>query len=367
MTTATQGRHGEVRLTDLAHSYGATPALHGISLEAAPGECLALLGPSGCGKSTTLRLLAGLERPDRGTVMVSGQDVTRVPAHRRDVHTVFQSYALFPHLSVGDNVAFPLRQRGVARAEVAERVAGALAKVRLGHVSARRVTQLSGGQQQRVALARAVVDLPSVLLLDEPLSALDRSLRQAMQVEMRLLQQDLGVTTILVTHDQEEALSLADRIAVMSHGRLEQVGTAEQIYDEPATLAVARFVGEHNEIRGVCDGHGLLRHRSVTVASARATPDGGCVALIRPEHVKVERVAADAPPPPRTGPARNALTGAVRGVSVAGNSSVVLVEGQGLSLVARVPRDGRRVPTLSDPVVCSWDPAHVLVFTDPEE
>jgi ABC-type Fe3+/spermidine/putrescine transport system ATPase subunit len=196
------GEHGEVCLDELTKRYGSTLAVDALSLTVRAGEFVALLGPSGCGKSTTLRMLAGLEQPDRGTVTVSGSDVTRVPAHRRDIHTVFQSYALFPHLNVADNVAFPLRQRGADRKDVHRRVGDALSMVRLPHVAQQAVGSLSGGQQQRVALARAVVDRPSVLLLDEPLSALDRSLRQAMQVELRLLQQQLGVTTILVTHDQ---------------------------------------------------------------------------------------------------------------------------------------------------------------------
>jgi ABC-type Fe3+/spermidine/putrescine transport system ATPase subunit len=304
-------------------------------------------------------MLAGLEQPDAGTVSISGRDVTRVPAHRRDIHTVFQSYALFPHLDVADNIAFPLRQRGVGRDEIAGRVAGALAMVRLEHTAHQSVASLSGGQQQRIALARAVVDRPSVLLLDEPLSALDRSLRQAMQVELRLLQQELGVTTVLVTHDQEEALSLADRIVIMSEGRVEQLGSAEDVYDRPATLFVARFVGEQNEIDGTGDGRGTLHHPAVTVRGADDVPAGPAVALVRPEHLRV-----DLEPAVSTGDSpANSVVGVVRGVSIAGISSVVLVQSDGLTLLARVPRDGRATPRTGDVVRCSWEARHVRVFT----
>ncbi|TDD63295.1 ABC transporter ATP-binding protein [Kribbella antibiotica] len=325
----------EVELTGLAKRYGGTVAVDDLSLTVPAGEFVALLGPSGCGKSTTLRILAGLEQPDRGRVLLSGTDITAVSAHRRDIHTVFQSYALFPHLNVADNVAFPLRQRGVSRADIRGRVADALAMVQLPAAGDQPVTSLSGGQQQRVALARAIVDRPSVLLLDEPLSALDRSLRQAMQVELRLLQQDLGVTTVLVTHDQEEALSLADRIVIMNNGRAEQVGTAEDVYDRPASLFVARFVGEQNEI----------------------PTEREAIALIRPEHV---RVGLDVSEPA----AVNSVDGIVRGVSIAGISSVVLVHCRDLTLQARVPRDGRPLPHVGDQVRCSWDPAHVRTFPE---
>ncbi|GAA0582379.1 ABC transporter ATP-binding protein [Kribbella sandramycini] len=350
----TAGRtSAEVELSGLIKRYGGTVAVDQLSLTVPAGEFVALLGPSGCGKSTTLRMLAGLEQPDSGQVRLSGVDVTGVPAHRRDIHTVFQSYALFPHLSVADNVAFPLRQRGVPRAEIRSRVAEALALVQLPAIGDQAVTSLSGGQQQRVALARAVVDRPGVLLLDEPLSALDRSLRQAMQVELRLLQQNLGVTTVLVTHDQEEALSLADRIVIMSDGRAEQIGTAEEVYDFPDSLFVARFVGEQNELTGTVDERGRFGHPEVTIVGDR--PEAGpSIALIRPEHVRVG---------PISGPADvNAIDGIVRGVSIAGISSVVLVHCRDLTLLARVPRDGRPLPHVGDQVRCSWDTAHVRIF-----
>ncbi|WP_240617525.1 ABC transporter ATP-binding protein [Nocardioides speluncae] len=329
-------RGGGVRLANLVKRYGDTLAVDDLSVEVGAGEFVALLGPSGCGKSTSLRILAGLEQPDQGSVHLGDTDVTAVPAHRRDIHTVFQSYALFPHLNVADNVAFPLRQKGLGRDEIRTRVAEALALVHLPHAAGQAVTSMSGGQQQRVALARAIVDRPSVLLLDEPLSALDRSLRQAMQVELRLLQQELGVTTVLVTHDQEEALSLADRIVIMSHGKIEQVGTAEDVYDRPASLFVARFVGEQNEL----------------------VTDAGLV-LVRPEHVRVEEPADEAAGP-------NAVDGIVRGVSLAGISSVVLVHSPHHNLLARVPRDGRPLPRVGDAVRCTWDQANVRLFPTPE-
>lgn len=351
--------HGDVAVAGLSKWYGATCAVDHLDLHISAGEFVALLGPSGCGKSTSLRMLAGLEKPDGGTVSISGRDVTRVPAHHRDIHTVFQSYALFPHLDVFDNVAFPLRQRGVRRTEIASRVADALAMVRLDHTAHQSVASLSGGQQQRIALARAVVDRPSLLLLDEPLSALDRSLRQAMQVELRLLQQELGVTTVLVTHDQEEALSLADRIAIMSHGRIEQLGTADEVYDHPASLFVARFVGEQNEIDGLSDGNGTVHHPMVDVRGATTAPAGRTVALVRPEHVRVD----PEPVGEVDGDRVNAVTGVVRGVSIAGISSVVLVHTADLTLLARVPRDGRPLPRSGDVVRCSWQPRHVRLFS----
>ena len=359
-STQAASRHGDVRISGLTKRYGATLAVDALDLDITAGEFVALLGPSGCGKSTSLRMLAGLEQPDAGSVAVSGIDVTRMPAHRRDIHTVFQSYALFPHLDVADNVAFPLRQRGLPREEIAQRVVDALTMVRLQHVAGQAVGSLSGGQQQRIALARAVVDRPSVLLLDEPLSALDRSLRQAMQVELRLLQQELGVTTVLVTHDQEEALSLADRIVIMSAGRVEQIGTAEDVYDRPVSLFAARFVGEQNEIIGASDGQGTIAHPAVLVRGEGQVGAGPAVALVRPEHVRVDldhgHDDVDEPRP-------NTITGVVRGVSIAGITSVVLVHCDGLNLLARVPRDGRPLPHSGDIVRCSWEPRHVRMFT----
>jgi putative spermidine/putrescine transport system ATP-binding protein len=237
-------------LRGLRKTFGHTVAVDGLDLDVGPGEFVALLGPSGCGKTTTLRMVAGFERPDRGDVLIQGLSVNDKPPYRRDVGIVFQSYALFPHMTVAENVAYGLRMRKVAAAERAARVAAALDLARLSGLDARYPRQLSGGQQQRVAVARAIVIRPSVLLFDEPLSNLDARLRQAMRDELRELQRTLRIATILVTHDQDEALSLADRIVVMHAGRAEQVGTPETIYDRPATKFVAEFIGQCNFLPG---------------------------------------------------------------------------------------------------------------------
>ena len=234
----------------LRKAFGAVVAVDDVSLEAAPGEFLALLGPSGCGKSTLLRMVAGLVEPDGGQVVLAGQDITRLAVHRRNLGLVFQSYALFPHMTVFENVAFGLRRRGVGGAELGPRVERMLELVRLGPLGARYPRELSGGQQQRVALARALVTEPRVLLLDEPLSNLDALLREEMRVELKRLQQRLGITMIFVTHDQAEALILSDRVVVMEAGRVEQVGRPEEVYRRPATAFVARFLGRANFLAG---------------------------------------------------------------------------------------------------------------------
>ena len=240
----------ELALTGLSKRYADHLAVDGVDLRVASGEFISLLGPSGCGKSTLLRMIAGLIEPTGGQILLGRADITRVPSHRRGLGLVFQSYALFPHLSVAGNVAYGLRRRGVRGAELKQQVDAALALVRLSHLADRMPRQLSGGQQQRVALARAVAPRPRVLLLDEPLSNLDALLRDEMQIEIKRLQQELGITSVFVTHDQTEALSLSDRICVLAAGRVQQVDTPEAIYTKPANAFVAGFIGRSNRLRG---------------------------------------------------------------------------------------------------------------------
>ncbi|HKS99330.1 MAG TPA: ABC transporter ATP-binding protein [Rugosimonospora sp.] len=239
-----------IQLSGLRKTFGSVEAVAGIDLEIADGEFFAMLGPSGSGKTTVLRLIAGFELPTAGTVALDGADVSRRAPFERDVHTVFQDYALFPHMTVAENIEYPLRIRRIARRERRERADQALETVRLGGYGARKPGQLSGGQRQRVALARALVDRPKVLLLDEPLGALDLKLREEMQVELKQLQRQVGITFVFVTHDQQEALTMSDRVAVFHTGRVEQVGTPAEVYEHPATAFVAGFVGTSNLLRG---------------------------------------------------------------------------------------------------------------------
>jgi putative spermidine/putrescine transport system ATP-binding protein len=236
----------DVRVVGVRKSYGDVVAVDGVDLEIAPGEFFTLLGPSGSGKTTTLRLIAGFERPDEGRIELHGRDVTRTAPYERDVNTVFQDYALFPHMTVAENVGYGLRVKGVRRPERKSRVAEALELVRLPDVGGRKPIQLSGGQRQRIALARSLVNRPRVLLLDEPLGALDLKLRQEMQIELKRIQQEVGLTFVYVTHDQEEALTMSDRLAVFNRGRIEQLGAPAEVYERPATEFVAGFVGVSN-------------------------------------------------------------------------------------------------------------------------
>jgi ABC-type Fe3+/spermidine/putrescine transport system ATPase subunit len=299
---------------------GKVIAVDQVTLDIAAGEFFSLLGPSGCGKTTSLRMIAGFEMPDSGRVHVGGQDITDVPVHRRDMGMVFQSYALFPHRTVAENVAFGLRMRDVPRPEIAKRVAASLAQVALTGLEERKPGQLSGGQQQRVALARALVVEPRVLLCDEPLGALDRKLRQQMQFELKELQRRLGVTLVFVTHDQEEALAMSDRIAVMNSGRVEQVGSPIEIYERPRTRFVADFIGEIN----------LLE-------------EGGQARALRPEKIRLVAAAG----------AR--LAGVVETANFLGGATLYRVRANGRTFLAREAHAGERSPRgPGDSVGLAW-------------
>jgi spermidine/putrescine transport system ATP-binding protein len=292
---------GNVQLVDLVKRFDDVVAVAGISLDIPPGQFFSLLGPSGCGKTTTLRLIGGFERPDEGRIVLDGQDMAHTPPHRRPVNTVFQSYALFPHLNVFDNVAFGLRFTGSSREEAARRVGEALRLVRLEGFEARKPTQLSGGQQLRVALARALVLNPSVLLLDEPLGSLDAKLRKALQIELKAIQEEVGITFVYVTHDQEEALTMSDRLAVMSEGHIEQVGGPRDVYEEPETAYVADFLGVSNlmdaQAKGRGDGGCRVALGDLEVVAGRGDTDasGPAKLVIRPERVRVEEQGASGP------------------------------------------------------------------------
>jgi spermidine/putrescine ABC transporter ATP-binding subunit len=278
-----------VELSALVKRYDATLALDGVSLGIRPREFFTLLGPSGCGKTTTLRAVAGFVTPDAGDVLIDGVRVNRVPPHRRRVGMVFQHYALFPHRTVTQNVAFGLRMQRVEKPEIARRVDEALALVQLPGYGGRYPRELSGGEQQRVALARALVTQPSVLLLDEPLGALDKKLRDHMKIELKRLQREVGITTIYVTHDQEEALTMSDRIAVMHRGRVEQVATPRALYETPATAFVAGFIGNVNLLAARGAGPGLVESAGVKLAAAGGAPDGTSVTVaLRPERVRLD-------------------------------------------------------------------------------
>jgi putative spermidine/putrescine transport system ATP-binding protein len=288
---AERGGGTSVLLRDLTRAFGATRALDGLSIEMAPGELVALLGPSGCGKTTALRIVAGFETADTGSVLVDGKDISSVPAARRDMGMVFQSYSLFPNMSALDNVGFGLRMRKIGAGERRKRAGDLLDMVGLAPQASQYPHQLSGGQQQRVALARALAIEPRVLLLDEPLSALDAKVRLQLREQIRTLQQRLGTTTLFVTHDQEEALSMADRVGVMRQGRLEQIAAPDELYTDPATAFVAEFVGVMNRIPGELQPGGQITVLGSTVPVRGHVPDETAVdVMVRPEDLHMEVV-----------------------------------------------------------------------------
>lgn len=314
-----------VDLAEIRKSYGPVEVLHGVSLTIERGQFVALLGPSGCGKTTLLRIIAGLESVTAGSVHLAGRDVTRLPPEKRNIAMMFQSYALLPHLSVAENVRFPLRMRHIGtRAEQDAKVAAALDLVQLGALGSRMPRQLSGGQQQRVALARAVVSDPDVLLLDEPLSNLDARLREDMQVELLQLHRRLGITTIFVTHDQEEALSLADRVAVMNAGRVMQIGTPQEVYDRPANAFVAGFVGRSASFEARVGRNAFVVGNGRRIPAETSLPEGMPVrAFIRPEDV----LLADLP---------DSLGAELVGIEFLGSVCRLDLDAEGLPLQAEI-------------------------------
>jgi len=329
----------DLELEGLTKRFGPVTAVEGVGLHLETGQLVSFLGPSGCGKTTLLRLIAGLERPSEGRVRLGGEDITERPVHRRDIGMVFQSLALFPHLDVGDNVAYGLRVRGVDRARARRRVEELLELVRLPGFADRPISQLSGGQRQRVAIARALALEPVLFLLDEPLSALDANLREAMQIELRQLQQRLGVTTIIVTHDQSEAMTMSDRVVVMSEARVQQVGAPLDIYRNPANRFVADFIGTSNLLpaRYQGDGRAEVGGRAFAVGRTRdGVARGSEVSvLVRPEDVHVL---------PGEEPGENRLPGTVDFIRDVGATVEVIVDCEGEKLISIVtPKDRPQV------------------------
>jgi spermidine/putrescine transport system ATP-binding protein len=350
---------GEVQLVDLVKRFSDVTAVAGINLDMPPGEFFSLLGPSGCGKTTTLRLIAGFERPDEGQILLDGVDMVQTPPHKRNVNTVFQNYALFPHLTVAENVGFGLRYKDVSKQDAKKKIADALELVRLSGFERRRPSQLSGGQQQRVALARALILNPAVLLLDEPLGALDAKLRKALQIELKALQEEIGITFVYVTHDQEEALTMSDRLAVMSNGRVEQIGTPSDVYEEPTTAYVADFLGVSNLMEAEAEGLNADRHAKVKLgefelAAGQGDTDalGTVKIVIRPERVRLEESGA-------TG--QNRVPGMVERVVYVGSIMQVIVHlAPGRSLQAWVQNTGAGLPYAQGHPVSVYLPVDAL-------
>jgi spermidine/putrescine transport system ATP-binding protein len=351
----------EVELQDVTKRFGELIAVDSVSLSVRQSEFLTLLGPSGCGKTTLLRMIAGFETPDVGRVLLHGSDVTNVSPNRRDVTTVFQQYALFPHMNVFDNVAFGLERRRTARDEINRRVAAALELVRLGGLDERRPAELSGGQQQRVALARALILEPRVLLLDEPLAALDLKLRKQMQIELKSLQRRVGISFIYVTHDQEEALTMSDRIVVMNAGRIEQIGRAEEIYERPLTEFVAGFIGVSNIIEGTVEAafEGKLVV-SIGGAKISALADGPAAGrrvrlLVRPEKINLT-----------SEPSQKSLKGKIEAAIYLGESTqwrVGIEGGQTLTVLEQNWRAYKSAEArIGETVFVSWEPDSAVVL-----
>jgi putative spermidine/putrescine transport system ATP-binding protein len=341
-----------VRLERLSKSFdGISRAVDGVDLAIAAGEFFALLGPSGCGKTTTLRMIAGFETPDQGRIHVGGADITDVPVHRRNMGMIFQSYALFPHRTVAENVAFGLRMRGLPRRDIAAAVARALRQVALAGYEDRRPAQLSGGEQQRVALARAIVVRPPVLLCDEPLGALDRKLRQSMQFELKQLQKELGVTLIFVTHDQEEAMAMADRMAVMNAGRIEQAGAPADIYGRPRTRFVADFIGEINLFAGEWRDGAFRLPSGQALPANGAGRSGPATIAVRPERMRFA-AAGDA-----------VLQGSIETANYLGGHVLYRVAAEGAKLLVKETSGTGALP-VGSAVGVAWSAADAVVLED---
>jgi spermidine/putrescine transport system ATP-binding protein len=348
-----EGADAVIELVDVEKRFGDFVAVDGVDIAIERGEFFSLLGPSGCGKTTTLRMIAGFEQPTGGEVRLEGVDVARIPPYRRNVNTVFQHYALFPHMSIHDNVAFGPRSAKTDKDETDRLVAELLEVVRLSDFADRRPAQLSGGQQQRVALARALVNYPSALLLDEPLGALDLKLRQAMQLELKRIQREVGITFVYVTHDQEEALTMSDRIAVMNEGRVEQLASPSEIYDQPATVFVAGFIGQANLWPADVVGAETVRALGTTVAARTEAVSGEGTLMVRPERVRIAEAASEGTVP-------------VTVTSLVFQGPVVRLAGDapsGEELVAHIGPE-HALPRLrpGDEVYAGWDPQSAAVL-----
>jgi spermidine/putrescine transport system ATP-binding protein len=362
----------DVRLVDVVKRFGETVAVDHIDLEVQDGEFFSLLGPSGCGKTTTLRMIGGFEEPTSGLIELQGEDVTWLPPYKRNVNTVFQNYALFPHLTIYENVAFGLRRKGAQDSEVKARVGEMLDLVELPGFQVRKPSQISGGQAQRVALARALINKPAVLLLDEPLGALDLKLRKQMQVELKRIQQEVGITFIYVTHDQEEAMTMSDRIAVMNRGRYEQLGDPESLYERPSTRFVAGFLGVSNLLPGAVQGSDgrystvkLADDTSIRAPSALVSGRSAISIGVRPEKIRLHAPTDGAGTPE----GHNALRGVIRDASYMGVSTQYQVEARGgarLTVyeqnVERATRSELWAP--GEEVLLTWSPDHSFVVAD---
>ena len=342
-----------IRFEGVSKSFGTLTVVDGLDLAIDKGEFVSMLGPSGSGKTTILMMLAGFEKPTSGVIRVSGRQVDGLPPHKRNMGVVFQNYALFPHMSVAENVGFPLRMRRLSRAQAGERVKKALDMVQLGALSERKPSQLSGGQQQRVALARALVFEPEVVLMDEPLGALDKKLREQMQLDIRDLHRRLGLTIIFVTHDQTEALTMSDRIAVFNHGKVEQIGRPADIYDHPASRFVAEFIGETNFLAGTVkqtrEGHATVEARNglmVSVPAGAGLEPGAEVGLsVRPERVRLGG----------SGSSANVISGTVSDVVYHGDHLQLVLDANGQTMLAKADRSGA-LPGIGDRLDVSFAP-----------